>query len=100
VATGVEENLSADFCAGPGGGSAIANFTETATSARARIDFSGCDTGFGVINGDISLDGTFDASENYDIRIGGTLTVSDVGVPAVTFVFDFINNGNELQPKQ
>jgi hypothetical protein len=58
VATGAVENLSADFCAGPGGGSAI--------------------------------------GENYDIRIGGTLTVSDVGVPAVTFVFDFINNGNDL----
>jgi hypothetical protein len=96
VATGVVENLSADFCAGPGGGSAIANFTETATSALANIVFTACDTGFGVINGNLSVDATFDASENYDIRIGGTLTVSDVGVPAVTFVFDFINNGNDL----
>lgn len=90
VATGVEENVSAAFC--PNGGTAIANSTDTDTSAQARIDFTACDIGLDVINGDISLDISFDdATQDYSLRLGGTLIFNGVS----TFVFDNFNSGND-----
>jgi len=97
VATGVREDVSADFCTGPGGGSAIANVSETATSARVRVDFTDCDIGgIAVVNGDISLSATWNETTlDYTLRIGGTLVVSDGINPDVTFVFDIDTSGND-----
>lgn len=89
------EDLSAYFC--PNGGSAIVNSNESDDSLLGRIDFTDCDIGLGIlISGALSFDGTENSTTlDYQIRIGGTLVLSNGVDPDVTFVMDFNNSGND-----
>jgi len=96
VVTGVTENLSSEFCTGGGGGTAIANYNESASSASGRITFTTCDIGLGIlISGTVSFDTSWnDTTLAYDNRFGGTLSFV-FGADTFTFVFDLSDTGNE-----
>jgi len=95
VAIGVTEDIPG-LCLS---GTATATFTETGNDTSGTesgtVSFSSCEFPGGVLlNGSVNYNADWNATFNYDISLGGTLTF-DIGTDAITIVMSLSETGND-----